>query len=60
MEEDKYYFDYKTERIGKGNPYRRCIHCKKSVPEINGKLENHASWCEYRIEKEKELNIKIE
>lgn len=55
---EKYYTDYPKEPIGGGNPYYRCSYCKKSDPEINGKIKNHAEWCEYRINKMKmtELN----
>lgn len=44
-----YYNDYETEPIGGGNPYHRCVHCKRSVPEINGRLDRHLADCEYRI-----------
>ena len=44
--------DYPTEPIGGGNPYYRCAHCKRSVPEINGNLQKHESWCPYRLMKE--------
>jgi len=60
MLEEEYYTDYPTEPIGGGNPYYRCSHCKMSVPEINGYLERHAEWCEYRINKmEKKTDEKI-
>ena len=26
-------------------------HCKRSDPEINGKIEKHETWCKYRIAK---------
>lgn len=44
------YFDnnYPQEPIGGGNPYFRCVSCKLSAPQINGRLENHESWCSYR------------
>lgn len=55
----KYYFDYPTERVGKGNPYYCCSYCKVPDPAINGSLENHLEWCEYRrlkiLEQELEL-----
>lgn len=54
----EYYFDYPKERIGKGNPYYRCIYCKRSDPEINGKLEGHSKDCKWRLEREKELKNK--
>lgn len=43
-------FDYPTEPIGGGNPYYRCVHCKRSCPEINGEIENHHRDCEWRME----------
>jgi hypothetical protein len=52
---EKYYNDYPNEPIGDGNPYYRCSYCKISDPEINGYLENHAEWCEYRIKKLEQL-----
>jgi len=58
MKNEVYYSDYENEPIGDNNPYYRCIHCKISDPEINGRLEGHAEWCEYRIKKEQELKIK--
>lgn len=48
----KYYNDYETKPIGGGNPYHQCIHCKRSAPEINGKLKGHETWCRYRVAKE--------
>jgi hypothetical protein len=50
---EEYYTDYPTEPIGGRNPYYRCSYCKISVPEINGYLERHSEWCEYRINKMK-------
>ena len=41
METDKLYFDYPSEPIGGNNPYHRCADCKRSAPEINGKLERY-------------------
>jgi hypothetical protein len=43
-----YYNDYPTEPIGGSNPYHCCKTCKRSAPEINGRLEGHETWCEYR------------
>lgn len=57
MKDKTYYSDYDNEPIGRDNPYYRCVHCKVSDPEINGRLEGHREWCEYRIKKEKELEI---
>lgn len=53
----KYFADYDNEPIGGGNPYYRCVHCKVSDPQINGRIEGHLSHCEYRIQKEKELGL---
>ena len=53
VQDDGYHADYPNEPIGKGNPYYRCSYCKISSPEINGKIGNHATWCQYRLEKEK-------
>lgn len=47
-----YYNDYVQEPIGGGNPYNRCIHCHRSVPEINGRLEGHSKDCLYRATKQ--------
>lgn len=58
MKEKIYYYDYEKEPIGGGNPYYRCTDCKISDPQINGRLDGHAEWCEYRIQKERELTIK--
>ena len=49
----EYHNDYETEPIGDGNPYHLCIHCKRSAPEINGRLEKHETWCKYRQQKER-------
>jgi hypothetical protein len=50
-----YYSDYPNEPIGGDNPYYCCSYCKRSDPEINGRLEKHSEYCEYRLKKEKEL-----
>ena len=44
--------DYPTEPIGGGNQYCRCVHCKRSMTEINGNLQKHESWRPYRLMKE--------
>jgi hypothetical protein len=49
-----YHHDYDNEPIGGGNPYYRCAHCKRSDPEINGRIKGHESWCPYRLKKEAE------
>lgn len=52
-----YYYDYPKEKGDKNNPYYRCSSCKIHDPAINGVLENHASFCEYRKKKELELAV---
>ncbi len=54
--QERYYCDYPKEPIGGDNPYCRCFYCKRSDPQINGKIKNHAEWCEYRIQNELKLN----
>lgn len=51
----EYDTGYPTEPIGDGNPYYRCVYCKRSDPEINGQLSNHSEDCEYRILREAQL-----
>lgn len=51
------YYDYPKEKGDKNNPYYRCSSCKIHDPTINGVLENHASFCEYRKKKELELAV---
>jgi hypothetical protein len=53
----EYYNDYPKIKIGKGNPYYMC-KCGVSDPQINGKLENHSSDCEWALNKHKEVNMK--
>ena len=50
----KYYNDYPTIPIGGKNPYYKCAFCGISVPQINGRIENHNENCEYRQLKEKD------
>lgn len=45
---------YPTKPIGGGNPCYCCASCEVSDPQINGQLENHTEWCEYRKKKEAE------
>jgi DNA-directed RNA polymerase subunit RPC12/RpoP len=41
--------DYPQENL-EGEMYKyRCKSCKKLTTDINGKLENHAPDCEYRL-----------
>jgi hypothetical protein len=43
---------YPQENL-EGEMYKyRCKHCKKLTTEINGRLQNHASDCAYRLERE--------
>lgn len=49
-----YNVDYPKKKMGKGNPYYCCRFCSRTDPEINGKIENHAANCEYRLSKENE------
>jgi hypothetical protein len=50
---------YPKERIGGRNPYHRCAYCKVSDPQINGELENHADWCEYKQRKLLEQKVEL-
>ena len=50
-----WFEDFPKEPIGGGNPYWMCCYCNRAVPEINYRLEGHADWCQYRIDKEKEI-----
>lgn len=43
-----FYDSYPSEPIGGGNPSYRCSYCGVSDPEINGRLEGHGEWCEWR------------
>lgn len=42
---------YPKEPIGGKNPYYRCVHCKRSDPEINGDILKHETWRFYRQQK---------
>lgn len=53
----EYYFDFPTEPIGNGNPYSRCVSCKRSVPEINGELSGHLDGCEFRVKIDREKEV---
>lgn len=53
--EDVYDNSYPKEPIGGTNPYWCCASCGKSDPAINGRLQNHHTWCEYRFRKESEV-----
>jgi hypothetical protein len=56
---EKYYFDYPTKRISRNNPYHACAYCGISEPAINGQLENHSEYCEYRRLKELSLQLEL-
>jgi hypothetical protein len=47
-----YDHNYPTEPIGGGNPYYRCVYCKLSDPQINGDINKHAFYCQYRQQKQ--------
>lgn len=54
-------WDFPTEPIGGGNPYYRCVYCKKSVPEINYREKGHGADCEWlKIKKRKNLIERME
>jgi hypothetical protein len=55
----KYYSDYPQEPIARNNPYMCCAYCKVSDPVINGSLENHMEWCEYRQKKERQEELDL-
>jgi hypothetical protein len=46
---DAFDIDYPQENL-EGEMYKyRCCYCKRLSTDINGRLENHASDCEYRL-----------
>jgi hypothetical protein len=47
-----YRDDYPKTAIGGGNPYYQCASCRRSAPEINGKVSRHEAWCGWRKEQE--------
>lgn len=55
-----YHSDYPSDAIGGGNPYYCCAHCKRSDPEINGRIEGHIKDCDYRIRMEIQLGLRPE
>lgn len=42
---------FPTKRIGRGNPYSKCAHCGRSVPEISwaGHYKGCKWWQVYRM-----------
>ena len=50
--------DYPQENI-EGEMYKyRCRHCKRLTTDINGRLENHAEDCEYRLARMKQAGAR--
>jgi hypothetical protein len=48
--QDAFDIGYPQENL-EGEMYKyRCKFCKKLTTEINGRLENHADDCEYRLQ----------
>lgn len=47
---------YPTEKCERGNPNHRCVSCKITVPQINGRLEGHARDCSWRRKTELEMS----
>jgi hypothetical protein len=48
---DAFDIDYPQENVeGEMHQYR-CRHCKRLTTQINGRLENHAGDCAYRLER---------
>ena len=46
---DAFDIGYPQENL-EGEMYKyRCLHCKRLTTEINGRLENHAADCAYRL-----------
>lgn len=54
---EDYNYDYPREPIGGGNPYWRCSSCKRSDPQINGRISGHHSYCEWRHNQNNEENV---
>lgn len=42
---------YPQEPVEDQKNVYRCKYCKKITTDINGKLENHAPDCEYRLQR---------
>jgi len=40
--------DYPQVPIGDGNPYYMCAKCHRAAPSINGEIDGHEDWCEWR------------
>jgi len=53
-----YHSDYDSVPTDEpSNPYYCCVHCHITDPQINGEIEGHAEWCDYRIKKEAEFKL---
>jgi hypothetical protein len=49
-----YYIDYPQEHVeGQAHTYQ-CVYCKVLTTRVNGSLEGHLPWCEYRLKLERE------
>ena len=51
------YNNFPTERCERGNPNHQCVSCKITLPQINGRLEGHASNCAWRKMIEMEIRV---
>jgi len=47
-----YYTDYPKKKMPDPSPYYCCACCGTSDPEINGRLDKHKTFCEYRAKME--------
>jgi hypothetical protein len=43
-----YYTDYPKKKMPDPNPYYCCACCSVTDPQINGRLDRHREFCEYR------------
>jgi hypothetical protein len=49
---------YPQENV-EGEMYKyRCRYCKRLTTDINGRLENHAEDCEYRLARTKQVGTR--
>lgn len=53
-----YDSSYPTKRL-EGDFYHVCSSCERTVVEINGCLENHHPWCDYRKLREQEQKVEL-
>jgi len=47
----RFDIDYPQEEVPGQTHVHRCKSCKVLTTQINGRLENHAPTCEYRVRK---------